>query len=407
MRGDYPGRTVAGARPAPERRHRLRRRPPRRRRWLVDGVCRRPHAGQRRGDARRAGSTGGRASRHRLVPRGCGGAQGGAGAPRHQGAQRHARRQRTHRADGFRGRRAPPERSGAWSAAGTPLYLAPELFDGAPATIASDVYSMGVLLFYLVTKRYPVEGATLDEIAAAQARQERYHLGDLRPDSGQLRDDRGAGARPRPGRRYRTCDEMQRDLMDAARQYGSPEVPAAAPDRSERTATVAVLPFANLGPDCDVEYLSSGLADELLTGLGKYWSSPRLADVGGPCRRRGNGHTTPLPTPRRRCRDRRHRAESGERVRIMAQLVSAADGCHLWSDGYDRYAGDVFAVVDDIARRVVDRLSVSRGGAATAADRPTPDNARAYRVLPQGTLLLDAPLARRAHGCVGALQEGD
>ena len=43
------------------------------------------------------------------------------------------------------------ERSGAGSAAGTPLYLAPELFDGAPATIASDVYSMGVLLFHLVT----------------------------------------------------------------------------------------------------------------------------------------------------------------------------------------------------------------------------------------------------------------
>ena len=42
------------------------------------------------------------------------------------------------------------ERSGTGSAAGTPLYLAPELFDGAPATIASDVYSMGVLLFHLV-----------------------------------------------------------------------------------------------------------------------------------------------------------------------------------------------------------------------------------------------------------------
>ena len=141
------------------------------------------------------------------------------------------------------------ERSGTWSAAGTPLFLAPELFDGAPATIASDVYSMGVLLFHLVTARYPVEGATLEQIAAAQARQERFHLRELRPE---LPDSFGTiveRALDRdPSRRYRTCDEMQRDLMDAAQQYGSPQVPAGAPVQSGRTASLAVLPFANLVP---------------------------------------------------------------------------------------------------------------------------------------------------------------
>ena len=162
------------------------------------------------------------------------------------------------------------ERSGPGPAAGTPLYLAPELFAGGPATIASDVYSMGVLLFHLVTTRYPVEGATLEQIAAAHMRRQRCHLGELRPDLPDSFSTIVERALDRdPARRYRTCDEMQRDLMDAAQQYGSPQVSADAPDRSARTASVAVLPFANLGPDRDVEYLSSGLADELLTGLGK------------------------------------------------------------------------------------------------------------------------------------------
>ena len=123
------------------------------------------------------------------------------------------------------------ERSGTGSAAGTPLYLAPELFDGAPATIGSDVYSMGVLLFHLVTRRYPVEGASLEQIAAAQARRERYRLSDLSPELPDSFSTIVERALDRdPARRYRTCDEMQRYLMDAAQQYGSPQVPATAPD---------------------------------------------------------------------------------------------------------------------------------------------------------------------------------
>ena len=304
----------------------------------------------------------------------------------------------------FGGGELRTERSGARSAAGTPLYLAPELFDGAPATIASDVYSMGVLLFYLVTKRYPVEGATLDEIAAAHARLERYHLGDLRPelpDSFATIVERALDRDP--ARRYRTCDEMQRDLMDAARQYGSPEVPAAAPDRSERTATVAVLPFANLGPDRDVEYLSSGLADELLAGLGKV---PGLRLVSRTSAAHAAGAETDI---RHLCRRLGVDAviegtvrKSGERVRITAQLVSAADGCHLWSDGYDRDAGDVFAVVDDIARRVVDRLKVSLAEVLRRPliDRHT-DNARAYEYYLKGRFYW----TRRWHGGLMAALE--
>ena len=65
---------------------------------------------------------------------------------------------------------------------GTPLYLAPELFEHGVASVATDVYAAGVLLFHLVTQEFPVNGATIDALADAHRRGERRRLRDARPD---------------------------------------------------------------------------------------------------------------------------------------------------------------------------------------------------------------------------------
>src|SRR4029077_11384798 len=66
--------------------------------------------------------------------------------------------------------------------AGTPLYLAPELFDGGQPTVSADIYSLGVLLFHLVTGHYPVESQTRAGVQRAHQRHERKYLQDMRPD---------------------------------------------------------------------------------------------------------------------------------------------------------------------------------------------------------------------------------
>ena len=65
-------------------------------------------------------------------------------------------------------------------AAGTPLYLAPELWQGTPPSIQSDIYALGVLLFHLLTGEFPVRPVSADEIANAHSARRYRRLGDLR-----------------------------------------------------------------------------------------------------------------------------------------------------------------------------------------------------------------------------------
>ena len=65
---------------------------------------------------------------------------------------------------------------------GTPLYLAPEVLQGDPPSVKSDLYSLGVLLYYLVSGDFPVTGRSLDDIGKAHAQGRRRSLRDARPD---------------------------------------------------------------------------------------------------------------------------------------------------------------------------------------------------------------------------------
>ena len=101
--------------------------------------------------------------------------------------------------------------------AGTPLYLAPEVFQEQHATPQSDLYSVGVLLFHLLTGRYPLEGRTLQELRDAHAaRKPPNALGSLRPDvPGRLTRTIEQALRVEPDQRFASASALRNALAPA------------------------------------------------------------------------------------------------------------------------------------------------------------------------------------------------
>ena len=117
--------------------------------------------------------------------------------------------------------------------AGTPIYLAPEVFDGAPRSEASDIYSLGVLLFYLATAGYPVEGVTRTEVRRVHSENgPRRRLRDLRPDLPEpfVRVVERALA-TEPAHRFQTAGDFEAALAATLRQRQRTKawVPVASP----------------------------------------------------------------------------------------------------------------------------------------------------------------------------------
>jgi serine/threonine protein kinase/Tfp pilus assembly protein PilF len=100
---------------------------------------------------------------------------------------------------------------------GTPVYMAPELLSNAPATAVSDIYALGVLLFHLLTGKYPVDGSSIREIKSAHDSGVRQTLLDIRPDlPEQLAHVVETAASPDPSKRYRSTGQMIAALTEAA-----------------------------------------------------------------------------------------------------------------------------------------------------------------------------------------------
>jgi len=149
---------------------------------------------------------------------------------------------------------------------------------------------------------------------------------------------------------------------------------APAPDRS-----IAVLPFADMSPDKDQEYLSDGLSEELLNLLAKV-PELRVASRTSAFSFKGKEVTIAQVANELNVG---HVLEgsvrkAGNRVRITAQLIDATHDVHLWSETWDRTLDDVFAIQDEIAANVVSELKVALLGEAPSIEETNPEAYNLY-----------------------------
>lgn len=146
--------------------------------------------------------------------------------------------------------------------------------------------------------------------------------------------------------------------------------------------SVAVLAFANLSRDPENEYFSDGIAEELLNVLAKI---PGLKVSARTSAFHFKGKDTPIPEIARQLGVayvvEGSVRKAGTQVRITAQLISAADGFHLWSDSFTRELRDIFAVQDEIAGLVAQNLQLKLGAAVRPAKAVNPE---AHRLALEG-----------------------
>ena len=128
------------------------------------------------------------------------------------------------------------------------------------------------------------------------------------------------------------------------------------------THSIAVLPFVNMSEDSSNEYFSDGLTEELLNILAKI---KKMRVAGRTSSFAFKGKDDDLRTIGEKLNVQSilegsvRKDETRNRVRITAQLVNVEDGYHLWSETYDRDLDDIFAIQEEIARKVADALKVT------------------------------------------------
>jgi TolB-like protein/Tfp pilus assembly protein PilF len=153
--------------------------------------------------------------------------------------------------------------------------------------------------------------------------------------------------------------------------------------------SIAVLPFADMSAGKDQEYFADGLSEELLNLLAKL---PELRVIGRTSSFQFKGRNEDLRVIGEKL-NVAHILEgsvrkSGEKLRISAQLIRAADGFHLWSETYDRTLDDIFVVQDEIAGEVVQALKLTLF-TPTSVTRSRPVDHEAYNLTLKGRFFVE------------------
>ena len=195
-----------------------------------------------------------------------------------------------------------------------------------------------------------------------------------------LRDTRPSGAKP-------FADQVS-TVSDQRSASGNlkPQTPDLAPSNPPAvdSKSVAVLAFANLSDDKANEYFSDGISEELLNVLAKV---PMLKVAARTSSFYFKGRNEPIPEIAQKLGVayvvEGSVRKAGNKVRITAQLIKAADGFHVWSETYDRDLTDIFAVQDEIAKNI---LGVVKGSLLGEAELPhtTTTKIEAYTLFLQG-----------------------
>jgi serine/threonine protein kinase/Tfp pilus assembly protein PilF len=248
---------------------------------------------------------------------------------------------------------------------GTPAYMSPEQVEGKEVDQRSDIYSLGIILFEMVTGRVPSEE---DRPFAAVVK----HKGLDSIISRCLAKNKE--------KRYQNA----REILSVIKSIEVDELLSV--KTPEWKNSIAVLPFKNMSADPEQEYFCEGMAEEIINAL-THIKDLRVVARTSAFSFKGKDEDireigrklsvdTVLEGSVRK---------AGNRLRITAQLIDVEDGYHLWSEKYDRDLEDIFTIQDEISLAIVENLKLKllEGEKTALLKRPT-DDAEAYNLYLKG-----------------------
>jgi adenylate cyclase len=184
-------------------------------------------------------------------------------------------------------------------------------------------------------------------------------------------------------RRMYKSENIYAHVIEGLRKAGLPETPPLPlPDKP----SIAVLPFVNMSGDPEQEYFSDGITEEIITALSK---TPKLFVIARTSSFKYKGKEVDVRTVGRELGVRYvlegSVRKSEDQLRITAQLVDAKTGNHVWAERYDRDLKDIFAIQDEITKKILTELQVklTSGEQARLRAKGT-DNLPAYLRMLQG-----------------------
>jgi serine/threonine protein kinase/tetratricopeptide (TPR) repeat protein len=318
---------------------------------------------------------------------------------------------------------------------GTVPYMSPEQIEGKPVDPRTDIFSLGVLLYEMVTGKRPFEGDTSPALMSSILKDTPPQISSRRVDLPRHLDRVIQRCiEKEPDQRLQTARDVLNELTglrDELRTGLTHETPAqvgsrpstarwiwvaggvaavvltavlilvfGVGDRRQASPTgesaplqsLAVLPLENLSAEPEQEYFADGMTDTLITELAKIealkvisrTSSMQYKDtvkslpqIGRELGVQGIIEGTVL--------------RAGDRIRVTAQLIDADSDQHLWAESYDRQMDDVLALYSEVARAIAREVQIAvtpDDEARLAAERPV--DPEAYDALLRGRHLVQS-----------------